>query len=317
MANNFIYIQRDYLKMSFKSILSFLFIVIAVSLLVFYWFVPFETIEFIRAPNHANFSIMPDSKSESMQFYKNMRYPLSNISYKIYSCSLQKKEDMKRAFQILSNLTVLNFYPVNFNEEISVKCQSKNKIEEGMFIAGEGGPTNITATQNFNVILHGKVLLIKDVRCSRPNVALHELLHALGFDHSPNPNNIMYNISRCKQTIGDDIIELINKLYSYPSYPDLAFENISVIMRGRYADINVSIRNHGLAKSEKSEIIIMVDSKIVKKIKVEPLEIGYGRAIMLRNLFIPKISINNLTFIIDSSFEELNKENNQETLKIK
>jgi len=73
-----------------------------------------------------------------------MRYPNSKISYKIYDCPLQKKDNMKRAFEMISNKTILDFYSINSNEEISVTCDSKNKIEEGLFIAGEGGPTNMS-----------------------------------------------------------------------------------------------------------------------------------------------------------------------------
>ena len=62
-------------------------------------------------------------------------------------------------------------------------------MKEGLFIAGEGGPSNITKSGDFSVITHGSILLIKESKCERPNIAIHELLHALGFDHSENPNN--------------------------------------------------------------------------------------------------------------------------------
>ncbi len=52
----------------------------------------------------------------------------------------KKRDNMKRAFQIISDKTVLSFYPVESNEEISVTCDSRTKIKGGLFIAGEGGP---------------------------------------------------------------------------------------------------------------------------------------------------------------------------------
>ena len=127
-------------------------------------------------------------------------------------------------------------------------------MNENYFVAGEGGPTNISSTNDFNVITHGQVLLLRDSDCPTPNVATHELLHALGFAHSTNPNNVMYPVTNCDQTIGQDIPELINTLYSTPSYSDLSFANASAIIHGRYLDTNISISNNGLNDSEQGNI---------------------------------------------------------------
>jgi len=218
--------------MGWKIFFSFIFILFTISLLILYWFVPFKITEFGMKYGNSNFSL--NNESGNMQFYPNMRYPNPKISYQIYDCPLQKEDNMEWAFEILSDMSILSFYPVNYNEEISVTCDSKNKIEEGLFIAGEGGPTNISKAGKFNVIFHGGILLIRESKCEKPNIAIHELLHSLGFNHSSNPNNIMYYISGCGQTIGEDIPELINELYSIPSYPDLSFENVSAVMHGRY-----------------------------------------------------------------------------------
>ena len=50
----------------------------------------------------------------------------------------------------------------------------------------------------------------------------------------------MYEISRCDQTIGEDIISFINEIYSIPSSPDLLFENATALMHGKYLDINLT-----------------------------------------------------------------------------
>lgn len=301
--------------MGWKTILSFIFFLVVVVLLVLYWFVPFNTIEFGVKTGHSNFSLSNDSAS--MQFYENMRFPTSEISYRIYDCPLQKKDDMLRAFDMIENVTILEFYEVSSGEEIFVTCDSKNKIEEGLFIAGEGGPTNITKTDNFNVIFQGQALLIKESKCSKPNIAIHELLHVLGFKHSENPNNIMYYLSKCRQTIGEDIINLINELYSTPSYSDLSFENVSAVMHGKYLNTNISIRNNGLKDSEKTKIIIYADGKFVKEVDLGVIKIGYGRTISLTNLLIKQINVNQLEFFINSDFNELDKDNNKVILEIK
>jgi hypothetical protein len=298
-----------------KIIFGGIFIILVVSLLVFYWLIPRGAIDFGTKTGNYNFSI--SHGYEEMQFYKNMRFPASKISYRILDCPLQKEDEMEHAFDILSNETILDFYAVNSNEEISVTCDSQNRIEGGLFIAGEGGPTNITKAGEFNVILSGKILLIRESKCERPNIAIHELLHVLGFEHSSNPKNIMYPISKCDQIIGEDIVGLINELYSYPSYPDLIFENVSAKMEGRFLDVNVSVRNNGLNDADTATMIIYADGKEIKKIDFEPLQIGYGRMMVLENVWISRLVVNELEFYIDYDGNELDKENNRIKLEIK
>ena len=290
-----------------------IFILAVAVLLGVYWFVPFQQIEFGVSGN-TNFSV--DGFEDSMQFYPDMRFPSSDIPYRIDGCPLQKQDDMERGFAILGNETGLNFYPVSGGEEISVGCDSNVRIENGMFIAGEGGPTNITQTGKFNVILSGRIMLLKDSECEKPNVAIHELLHVLGFKHSENPNNIMYNYSKCGQTIGDDIINLLKDLYAVPSEPDLAFESVNASVHGRYLDAEMNVRNVGLQKAGGSKISIYADGKLVEEVELDELEVGYGRKISLKNVGIMQISVSELDFEIEYDYEELNKENNNIKMEI-
>ena len=298
--------------MGLKIFLSFMFVMFCIGILIVYWFIPFGTIEF--GTKSSEFNLI--NQSGDMQFYQNMRYSDSKISYRIFDCPLQKRNDMESAFWIISNLSILNFDSVDYEEEISVTCDSKNRIEEGLFIAGEGGPVNITKGDNFNVILKGEVLLIKDSNCENPNVALHELLHALGFNHSDNENNIMYPISNCKQTIGADIIALIDELYSTPSQPDFVLKDVSAVMHGKYLDVNMSIKNNGVRDSEEAKVLIYADDKLVKEIELDALKIGYGRIISLSNLWVSQINVNQLDFVVDYNFPELEKNNNRISLKV-
>jgi len=298
--------------MNWKAIFGFIFLFVVVILLAVYWFVPLDSTEFLIKTRETNFSLGNDS---NMQFYPNMRFPEPRISYRIGDCTLQKKEDMENAFDIVEDLTILDFYPVSSDEEISITCSSNNKIEEGMFIAGEGGPTNITRGGEFNVIFEGSILLIKDSACSTPNIALHELFHVLGFNHSENSNNLMYYVSKCRQEISDDMIELIDELYSVPSYADLSFEDISAKMNGRY--LNTNFTNYGLKDSTSGKIKIYADDKEIKSMDVDPMDIGYGRSISLSNLFVTQLNVDKLEFLIETSFPELDKENNKVILEIK
>ena len=289
--------------------LSWFFVLVVSLLLIAYWVVPFNSTDFGSASGNSNFSL--DGLNSEMQFYENMRFPEPKISYYVYDCPLQKTNDMEQAFEILTNETILEFNKVNSDQEISITCDSRTKLEEGLFIAGEGGPTNITKTSDFNVILGGKILLIRDSNCGTPNVALHELLHVLGFDHSSNKQNIMYNISGCGQTIGDDIINLINEIYSIESLSDLTLENVSATMNGKYLNTNISIRNNGLKDSEDFKVNIYADEKLVKNVDMDGLKIGYGTSVMLSNLLIKQISVDELVFEIEYLFDELDKLDNK------
>jgi hypothetical protein len=301
--------------MKVKAFNILLIAVIILLLFSVYLFIPFNTTDFVPSSN-SNFSLN-NSENNTLQFYPNMRFSSTDISYKIEDCPLQRENDMQWAFQILGNETVLNFYPVASGEEIIVTCQDAQKTEGNLFIAGEGGPTNITIAGDFNVIENGKILLMKDSTCQRPNIAIHELLHVLGFDHSKNPKNIMYEISRCDQTIGDDIINLIDNLYSTPSEPDLLFENASASMHGKYLNINFSIRNNGLQDAPEANVKILANGKETENIKIPPTEIGYGRKVSVENIWVKQMNVQNIEFVIEDNFAELSKDNNQVTFEIK
>lgn len=298
-----------------KLFFEVIFVLIVIILLGVYWFIPLGEIDFGTKSSNSNFSV-GNSSFHGMQFYENMRFPNHQISYRIHDCPLQKRNDMERGFEMLANLTSLNFYAVASGEEISVVCDEKIKMEGDLFIAGEAGPTNITVAGNFNVILNGGILLLKDSSCPNPNIAIHELLHVLGFEHSSNENNIMYPVSDCKQTIGQDIIDLIDKLYSFPSKPDLSFENVSAVMRGKYLDTNITIRNNGLADADNSKIKVYADNELIKEFDVGAMKIGFGTTIKLSNLWISQMSVDELKFFIEYDSEELDKENNKIVLKV-
>jgi Matrixin/CARDB len=311
--------------MNYKLIFGTLFILLAFFLLAFYWFIPTSNFEIKSENGSINFQLFDGNYNfsrglylaEEMQFYPKLRFETNQISYRIDDCPLQKQNDMERAFEIIADETILEFYPVQENEQIIVNCQSESRIEDGLFIAGEGGPTNASKVGEFYVIFNGKILLIKDSKCETPNIAIHELLHVLGLKHSENKNNIMYNISRCSQTLGEDIPLLINELYSIPSQPDLSFGNVTAQMNGKYLDTTIEVKNNGLANAPESKLIISTEDRTIEEFDIAKLNIGYGTSMTISNLLISELSVTNINYEIQTSFQEINKKNNKIVLEIK
>lgn len=293
-----------------KLILGSLFLILVVGLLVFYWIVPRESIVNLINSNGEFLSCSEfEFDGDSMQFYENMRYVDSNISYSIEGCSIQKRNDATRAFNEIENKTALSFYEISTEGEIIVSCDSTTKIENGMFIAGEGGPVNITKLNSSHLISGGKILLLDESNCGQPIVAIHEIFHALGFTHSNNVCNIMYNSSKCSQEIGNDMIQMIDELYSYEPLPDLEVINISGELHDKYLDLNFSVRNYGLLDSKDSFVEIYSNGELVKNIDIGVVEFGSRIDITLINLSVVR-GADNVSVSIIYEYEELNKINN-------
>jgi len=299
--------------MSLKHFFGGVLTILVIGLVFFYWFMPFNEVRFGTNKN-PEFSV--GNISSSMQFYPNMRFLSPKISYEIdNSCSLKKKKEMRDAFSYMENVTSLSFYPVYSNPEINVTCQEESKTtNNGMFIAGEGGPTKIISGDNFNIIYTGKILLLRESNCERPNVEIHELLHVLGFDHSKNPNNIMYPVSKCSQTLGQEIPNKINELYSFPQLPDLKIQNVSAKISGRYLDVKLSVQNIGLKDTQSETLKIYGDDNLLKEMNLKEINVGYGLDVSLTNIWVSSVKIKNIKIVVETTGSELSLENNQVTL---
>ncbi len=295
-----------------SKLLGFVFFLLVLVLLSIYWFYPFSGVEFKHEKNDGNFSLSSGvNGSGEFQFYENMRYPSNEISYRIHDCPLQQMNDMERALRIIEDLTILEYVSVESGEELYITCESGNVMNGDLFVAGEGGPSKIIETGDYNLILEGKILLIRVSDCPQPNVEVHELLHTLGFGHSENPNNIMYPIYECGQEIGDEIPNLINELYSIEAKPDLAFEGVSAQIKGRFLDVNFSVVNRGLIISEDSEVVVYVEGRDVKTYDLEEIEPGAGVVVKLGGIAIREINPDEVSLEIENNFGEMDKLNNK------
>ena len=271
----------------------------------------------IYKPFSGNVSYLPENvingSGEVVQFYPNMRYSDRRISYKIESaCSEKKSNDIVMAFAAISEKTILSFYQSDDNPEIKVLCSDIAPLaeEKGHFVAGEGGPSEIINTTKFSVILSGKIALYRENKCDKPNVAIHEILHALGFDHINSLKSILYPITSCDQQIDLWVVDHINKLYSIDSLPDLAIDALDASSEGRYLNFNINILNIGLAKSSSAELNLYSDNEKITNFSLGDVEIGEKRILMVENLRLPSRE-DNIMFVVESSSRELTLDNNR------
>ena len=271
----------------------------------------------IYKPFSGNVSYLPENvingSGEVVQFYPNMRYSDRIISYKIESaCSEKKSNDIVMAFAAISEKTILSFYQSDDNPEIKVLCSDIAPLaeEKGHFVAGEGGPSEIINTTKFSVILSGKIALYRENKCDKPNVAIHEILHALGFDHINSLKSILYPITSCDQQIDLWVVDHINKLYSIDSLPDLAIDALDASSEGRYLNFNINILNIGLAKSSWAELNLYSDNEKITNFSLGDVEIGEKRILMVENLRLPSRE-DNIMFVVESSSRELTLDNNR------
>lgn len=255
--------------------------------------------------------------SVSGQFYKNMRYPDRVITYSLSpDCNFKKQDDITGAFAALEKGTVLKFVKQDEGEIVFYCTQLQAAPDEtGHFIAGEGGPSKIIDAGRFSVILSGKISLYRPEKCDSPKVAIHEILHALGFDHNSNKKSILYPITECDQEIDQYIFDNLNELYTIDSKSDIVINSASAVKDGPYLNFALNISNQGLKESKGSELIVSADDKQIDTFNVGKLNIGITSSIKVNN--VPLIgNPKRIIFQVNTDESELSKENNRAELTL-
>ena len=305
-------------------LLAVLLIALSVSAYLLYENLPFGARQELSIKNLSSSADNGESYAgnEKMQFYLNMRFAKLPISYSINSeCSAEKTGQMQRAIEIISERAEISFAQASAESDIDIRCRELDKREVrnmGYYVAGEGGPSEIINTSIFYVITKGEILLLKESECEEPIVSMHELLHALGFDHSANPLSIMYNVSDCRQKLTADIISGLERIYSIESLPDLYFSGINATKNGRYLSFYVEIRNRGLADAQGTTISVYSSDEKVKSFDIDAIEIGAGVTLSVDNMRLPERNAKEVRFVIDAenSTMELSEENNIAVLSV-
>lgn len=293
-------------------ILLLLFIILGISLYFLYLNFPREPVVLKEIVNPGNEEIIEYSSSE--QFYKSMRYKDKSISYFISpSCDEEKRQDMVDAFLILEEKTILDFVLDSENAEINVLCSdvAPEVGQEDYFVAGEGGPSEIINSTLYSVILKGKISLFRNDRCDKSKVAVHELLHALGFNHNQNPKSILYPTLNCEQEIDEETLRDIDKLYSVEPKPDFEIFKVEASKGGRYLNFDIEVINQGLVDADNVKLTVYSRDRKVEDFELNEIKIGARKILNVNNLKLP-FSDKKVKFVIDdeNDIPELFENNN-------
>jgi hypothetical protein len=254
---------------------------------------------------------------QTPMFDNNLRFGKNDLTYIIDdTCQYNRRESMRKAFEIFEEEVKILTFKEDYTKtpDILVGCSDEYiKVSEHVFTAGEGGPSKILNNTKYRVITEGKISLFRDSRCEYPVVEIHELGHVLGFDHSPDPNNIMHDISNCKQRITTDMIQTIRELYTIEPLPDYTIPNVNVTQKGRYLDFNITISNEGLTNSEKGVVLgIYAEDEFIEQYRLGTIDIDFSRVLNVQNIRLPYQLVKEITFIVDygNNIKEIDEQDN-------
>jgi len=246
-----------------------------------------------------------------IQFYPNMRFNHNNLTYAFENCEEEKQDRMKQAFSQITEKTIIITFreTIQENADILIGCSEDYlEKEEHVFIAGEGGPSEVINSTLYPTIIKGKIL-IYDSTCESPLVELHELLHVFGFDHINNSNYIMYPYVDCNMKLNKDYTDYLMKLYSITPLPELYFDYLNASKEGPYLNFEVSVGNQGLIDTQ-ATLIISSNQKQIKTFELEEIPLGAKKTLTVQNLKLPSRSTTQVTFKIQSNTNELDNDNN-------
>jgi hypothetical protein len=301
------------------AVLFMLIIMLTLGLSFFWYNLQSDTATY--EPYQENLSL-PSLSFTSSQFYPNMRFASKEISFSFEpSCNLQKRTEVTNAFFILSEKTVLKFTQIQDIGDIYVKCSGEApdeivKKENGKeyYVAGEGGPTEaLNLTNGYYLIKKGKIVLFRNEKCQQPQLATHEILHVLGFDHSSNTQSIMYPVTNCEQTLDYDIIEQIRKVYEKPSLPDVVIEYVNASTSFSGLSFYLVVTNIGFVEANKINVEVFAGNTKVINYSLGTILPGVKKTLEVQHVHVPRKS-NLLVFSISADQKELTLTNNRAEL---
>lgn len=246
------------------------------------------------------------------QFYANMRFVSPTIVYSFgEACTLSKKRTVFEAFRLLESKTPLRFTtegtPVFF---ISCQDVAVPATEADHFVAGEGGPSKTINATQFYIIQMANVSLYRDETCDTPHVALHEILHALGFDHTSDSKSIMYPVTDCAQQLDTAITDELTRLYTLPSYADAVLTDANVSIADGYMSFIVTIANQGLTDVLNATLVVEGGGR--REFTLGEIGVGKRKLFSVENIRVSNVDSVHFTVVVAQ--QELSLVNNEAIL---
>lgn len=236
-------------------------------------------------------------------------------------------DDVKQALNIWQSTGIVSFAVVdNPNAEITIKWVNKLK-EKSLDTLGNTDLKFINTTQ-FGVIQNATIELLtkSDSRelssTDMINLALHEIGHAIGLQHTEEDdimNPVLIVPSKSIKPVSSNNINDLMELYKIPARPDIKINGVnatkfSFSRLGQdyfYLNISIDLQNIGLVDIENFKIQLGADNFVINEGTQSKLEAGnilnifHGNLRVDRNFTSVQVSIDPENII-----DELNETNN-------
>ena len=156
--------------------------------------------------------------------------------------------------------------------------------------------------------------------CDWPNVELHELMHVFGFNHSTDENSLMYHLLKsCDQKLDRSVVSDLKRLYTEKNLPDLYFEDINVVKKGKLIDFNLTVRNSGSVPSNLVNFSVYDSGELIKTSKLGDVNYGAGVFVQIVNFKLNSRDPEKISFVIDAenNIPEIDEGNNRVDIDFK
>ena len=164
-------------------------------------------------------SVLIDSKEFEIETFDNYRFASSTIKYRYEEeCTWVQSNRLEEAIDILETETILNFRETSKEPDLYIHCYDYSvQTDEGIRL-GEGSPRYYEELSRTLINSSINLYARKDaVYCvNYPATEIHEILHALNFNHLEDPSSIMHpgiGGDVCPE-LDESIIKCIEDIYS-------------------------------------------------------------------------------------------------------